>query len=515
MSKTLRYSIFTILSLFIVITVGVFLIHNSIKNKVENFLTNRIPANIENSYSTMDLDMQEGTLTFNKLSVSLKNRETDSIHTQVTADKLIIEDVSYWDYLFHKEIHIEDIKLKTPRIVYYKQHYKAPKDTTRKPLLKLFKPVRIDELSIDNATIHIFDATEDPLVLYGENVTLEVDDILISSETLKNRMPIEFGDYDAKSDSTFVKINPYEDLTAKNFLLKDHTATFTDISLITKYSRSRLSEIISRERDHFNISAEKITVEGIDFGFTERRFFAKSSRLTIQSPEATVYRDKLVADDPEIKKLYSAKLRELQFDLTVDEVQVENASLSYRERVHAGNHGGEVRFHDLSSTVKNASNTYKPPVKTTIETTGLFMENTPIQVQWDFDVNDPSDRFLFQTTVGSLDATVLNDFTQPNMGVKLSGRVHKIYTTIDGTHSQSHADMKINYDNFKVTVLRGDRKKKNRLLSAVANLFISNDSDKKEDNFREASYEVTPDRTKSVFNYVWLNVMEGLLKCVI
>ena len=82
--------------------------------------------------------------------------------------------------------------------------------------------------------------------------------------------------------------------------------------------------------------------------------------------------------------------------------------------------------------------------------------------------------------------------------------------TIDGNNTVSQVDLKINYDKFKINVLNKKGDKKNGFLSAIANVFVSKDSDKSEGDFREGSGEVKRDKTKSFFNYLWLNAEKGL-----
>ncbi len=72
--------------------------------------------------------------------------------------------------------------------------------------------------------------------------------------------------------------------------------------------------------------------------------------------------------------------------------------------------------------------------------------------------------------------------------------------------------MRLNYDNFKVDILNADGKKKNKVLSALANLFIVKHSNRAEDGFRESNKEgIERDHTKSIFNYIWISIKSGLV----
>jgi hypothetical protein len=510
MAKTLRWILISIGAIIILLLLCTMYINYTVKGKVENFLATKLPAHISQSYDRMELDVLRGTITIFEPSVIIRNKKDTLQHTFVTLDKIIIEEVSYWDYIVNEEIHIEDIKLKSPIITYYKDRLKASKDSIRKAPFKLYKPLIVDELSIDNATLKIFDTTKDSTLLYAENLTIEIDDILMSAETLKRKIPLEFSEYEAEADSVFLKVSPYENLSVGDFKLKNKKLKLKKVQLNTKYSRQQLSSMISVEKDHFKINFNKLTASDIDFGFKNNKLFVAIPQITLESPHATIYRDKLIADDPKVKPLYSKMLRDLTFDLTIDEVAITNGSITYTERAKAENSGGTIQFTKLYTSIYNASNTYAAGNKTKIDIKANFMEKTPLTATWEFDIQNEADQFLFKAEMGRLAVAELNKFTQPNLKVKLEGVTNKTYFTISGGNNTSNIDMRMNYDDFKVAILDKNGREKNKLISAVANIFIKKDSDNEDDDFRAGSGGATRNKTKSFFNYIWLNTADGL-----
>ena len=105
----------------------------------------------------------------------------------------------------------------------------------------------------------------------------------------------------------------------------------------------------------------------MDFGFNKERFFLNSSSLALQKPKMEIYRDKLVQDDYEQKKLYSRMLSELPIDLNVSEVKINDGYIAYSELVKRGTVPGEIVFADLGATIGNVSNTYKNGEKTKLK----------------------------------------------------------------------------------------------------------------------------------------------------
>jgi hypothetical protein len=174
--------------------------------------------------------------------------------------------------------------------------------------------------------------------------------------------------------------------------------------------------------------------------------------------------------------------------------------------------GGSINFENLDAAISNVSNTYENPAKTTVKVKANFMEKTPLTAHWSFDVQNKNDHFSFNAEVGSLIAEKMNSFTEPNLKVRLEGQTNKTYFTIDGNNETSTTNMKISYSDFKVSVLQKDGERKNKLLSTVANLFISKNSKKKNEYYREGSAEAERNKTQSVFNFLWISVKNSLLK---
>ncbi len=515
MNKHFKKIIFIILAIgavFIIATISVNII---LKNKLETFIKERLPENMVRSYDEITVESFGGSLAITNASLIIKNKEDSIEHTFINVEKLKISNISYWDYLFKDEIHIETISLENPIMAYYKDRVLPNPDTIRKGVINIYKPILVEKLQINNSRFAIYEKAIDSTMLYTKDFSIEVDGIRVDDKTISRKIPLDFKDYKAQSDSVFVKLGPYENLTVKDFSIKNRNAVFQDIKLKTKYSKKELSRIIKNERDHYDVKLKSLSLEDIDFGFNNKGFFAKSKEVSLASPSLEIFRDKLVADDLKIKSLYSKMLRELPFELTVDSLKISDGSIKYEERVKAENMGGSINFKNLDAAISNVSNTYKSPEKTRLKITADFMDNTPIWVDWSFDVQNENDQFIFKGQIGAMNVSKLDKLTQPNSNLKLEGNTRKTYFTLDGNNETSKTDLKINYSDLKVTVLRKDGKRKNKFVSAVANIFISKDSEKKGDNYKEGTAKATRDKTKSIFNFLWISVKNALINAML
>ncbi len=509
MKKNTKRALVAVVIVIAVIIVGSIGVNIYVKNKIQNLLEQDLPEHMIVSYEKLDVGILNGSIHITQPKLIIKNKGDEQQHTFINLEDLKISNLSYWRYIFKNQINIGKIDLERPEIVYYKD--RVIKDSTDKSPTKIDKAFLLDKLAVSNAQIRIYENGQDSLLLHTNNLSLDIRDLYLDQESMSKKIPVDYKHYAATSDSIFLKAGEYENLYLESFELKNGEATFNNILFKTKYTKAELSKIIKVERDHYNLNMESLNIHDFDFGYLEDRYTAKTPKVIFNSPIFEIYRDKLLPDDTSTKDLYNKMLRELPFDLSIDSLNIKNADLRYEERVHAENKGGFISFNDFQAKIANIGNTYSPTNKTELHINALFMNQTPINVVWNFDVQDKSDTFVFKAEAGKFDAEKMNSFTEPNLKVKVEGSANKTYFTIYGNNNVSKTDAKINYSDFKITVLRKDGKKKNKFLSAVVNILVSKDSDKPQDHFREGSAEVERKKDKSIFNFFWISLQGALM----
>lgn len=514
MKKNLRTLSYILLSIGAVILIAITAANYILENKLKNFVETGLPMNMEGSYQSLSLNILAGTVKVKNPSLTIKNKEDSINHTFLKANGLKISGISYWGYLMGDEIKIGKIHFDSPEANYYKDRKKPNKDTVSQKEFNIDKPIFLDVLEIDNAKVIIYESGKDSTQFHTKNLFLKVEEIELNNKTLSQKIPIKYQNIEAKSDSIFLKANDYDNLTVGNFSLENKNLTLNNVGFKTKHSRAALSEVIEVERDHYDLSLKSLSTNHFDFGYTKEEFYAKTNAVILNTPSLAIFRDKLEPDDLSVKPLYSQSLRELPFQLTVDSIKINDGFIEYEEKVKKENNGGSIRFSDLNATFKNVSNTYSEPVKTELKINAVFMNQAPISVLWSFDVQNTNGDFVFEGEIGTLEAEKMNSFTEPNLMVRLEGEVDKTYFTIDGNNNTSKTDMKINYSDFKISLLQKDGENKNKFLSAIVNIFISKNSDEKDSHYREASAEATRDKTKSIFNFLWISVKNALQKSV-
>ena len=112
--------------------------------------------------------------------------------------------------------------------------------------------------------------------------------------------------------------------------------------------------------------------------------------------------------------------------------------------------------------------------------------------------------------MGGLGAEQMNKFLKPAMNVEAAGKILDMYFNFVGNDYQASGDMRLEYNDFKIEVLQKDGQKKNKVVSALANLIVKNKAINNKASYNEISY--TRNQDKSFWNYLWNLIKNGALK---
>lgn len=510
MSKNLRNRRYVIVFALVILVTGYVIAELILSAKIENYIKTDLSKQLAIDYQSLNLSLWKGQITLEDVKVQKTENLDAKVGFDVVLEKLSVSGFSAWKFLSKDEISVDKILLDTPKIIYNLGSEEKSVASNDDPV-QLDKPISVKLLSIDNAQITMYKGMADSLFFKSEALYFELNDIHVNNQTIQNKIPFNYDNFKLSVGPLFYRLSEFEDLKLTKIESSPSGTTFEDISILTKYSKNELQRHIKVERDHFKIEIPKLHLKEQQFGFLEDSIlYFKSPEVKMESPIMEIYRDKLTADDPVHKKLYSKMLRDLKIHLSLDHVILDNTTIVYSEKVNEDMPAGRLFFDNLNGSIKNMGNTYDSKVN--IEIDAIFMKQTPINVHWTFDVHNLNDHFVFKANIDKLPATNMNPFMEPNLKVKLEGEVLKTYFTIDGNHTQGNIDFKIDYEDFKIDVLKKDGRHKNKLLSAVANIFIKKNSETSESEFREVTKkDIERDPTKSVFNFLWLNIQAALL----
>jgi len=511
MSKRKRILFIITGTVLVIMLILSFYANSIIKNKIEALLKEKIPEHIELLYKDIAVQSLSGTISVKEPSILIKVKDSEHIQTQLTMKKLIVGNVSYWDYFINDQIHIGKIEFKDLETIYFKNHSNKAKDaSSSKKESKLLRSIKIDKLNIENASAIVYDGTKDSTLVSLKNTDILIKDIVLDESSKSNLIPFNYKTIKIVADSIFYKTSNYENINLNRLLFKDQTLTLHGFHYKNKYSKKEYESLLTIQRDYYDVTAEKLIINELALGKENDSVVFKTNLISIDKANAAIYRDKFEKnEDLRIKKLYSKAIRELPLKLTIDSVSVKNSTIEYSEKLLREYQAGLLTIKIIDAGITNVSNTYPSPERTVIIVDGIFMKNTPFTANWSFDINNTSDQFKFIGHVGKLKLSDMDVFLTPLLNAEVKGEVIATNFTINGNFDQSVINMSQEYKDVEV-ILLNKKKKKKELLSTVANVVIHHNSGKKGTLFHNGTTQATRDNTKSFFNYLAKNLINGV-----
>ncbi|WP_158975296.1 hypothetical protein [Cellulophaga sp. L1A9] len=474
--------------------------HFYVKNKIAHGLKEELTSTLQVEYEALSL-----SLLFNHLSLENITLAHQSVLNTTKIGSLSLNGFGYLEYLRHGTISVEHIKIDDVKAAFY------TKDSTetKKSKTSAFKEkIKVHNFQLTNANVRLIDRKTDSLQFSAEAITMSLQDVKVSSNTVQNKIPFTYSSYTLAANAIKTALGPYEDLYIDKFKL-DGAVVINGVELKTKYTKVALQKHISKERDWIYLKIPEVTLSKFDFTIEQDSFDVKIPSVVLKDLALEMYRNKLMPDDYSLKDMFGKTIRNLPFGLTIPCLMVENGSVSYSELVAPGTKPGELIFTEVTSVMKNISSVGSKPL--TIKNKAKIMGAAPIELDWSFYEENGKHLFKASGVISNFNTKELDAFLRPNLRAEAKGTIDALYFTISGDEFVSSGDLKMSYSDFSFVVLKKDRLGVNKLLTALVNIFTNDGSKTDEYGFRFGQIKVERDPTKSFFNYLWINVKDGIL----
>jgi hypothetical protein len=447
-------------------------------------------------------------------SVELKQVRLKRAGKTVEVSTIQVDDIGVIEYLRTGNIEIEELLIDDLRFLVDngKKDTVASKPSGEKSKFK--ENISIEKLRLQNAEVRMI-RKDSADKLYSKFSIFELQKVKIDSNTIKTAVPFEYEQYKFQNDSLFFEINDLHTLSVESMNAENGHFEVVALKMLPRYSKAEHQQHIPYEKDRYDFSLPNIQLKNLTWSFKNDTLHLFNPYTEINRFNLKIYRDKLQPDDPRQKPLYSEVIRNLPIKIAFDSIVLQEGYILYEERTQTSRPPGSVDFGNFDASIYNFTNIgmEKPDFpKTEIDVQTRLFERAPLNVHWEFDISDAADRFQISGNMADIASAQINEFLKPAMNVTASGSIEDLDFNFSGNDDSGSGDMQLSYNDFKVEVLKRDGSKKNGFLSAIANLVIDNTTseDKKYNDV-----QVTRDKKKSFWNYLWLFIRNGAIKTLI
>lgn len=501
MSKSIKI-IIGVSAVLLLIAGGFFFLNFYIKGQIKSALDQKFSSS-QIAYEEISVDILSGNSTITQPKLQLKDLNLE-------AEALKIKDLSYSDYIFNNKISIGEIQIVEPQVVISQNDSVAegPKDQKQ----NFSKDLSIDNIHITGGNLKISGKSV-PNKMFLSLKEFDLYDVLVNNETLEGTLPFKYDRIEVTGDSLFYKMNEEHRISAGNLQLKKGNLSVSDFKVIPEFSKREFDSRISVEKDRYEINIKDIGFSDVDWGFQNDTLYFKSPHTEINEADFSIYRNKLLPDDPSVRPLYSQIIRNLGVKIQLDTLQLKNSQIVYEEQTKPDRPPATLKFSNVNSTIRNLTNIGMDSPdfpKTKIDIEADFMNESPLKLNWEFFVNDLQDDFRAYGDLGTMPASAVNPFLRPARNIELEGTIRSLYYNIYGDEENATGDMRMRFEDFKVEILEKDEADKKEFLSGIVNLFLNNDAT--QDDLEVTDIKVERNKTASFWNYLWMAIRDGLFK---
>ncbi len=408
---------------------------------------------------------------------------------------------------------IENVLVNHPEIISFTGREKKAQKKTKHTVFSDI--IQIKNLEIKDGLYKLNKVRTRENMLTVKDFNFKMEDIEMNPETYYEQIPIIYKS--VKVSATSLDYNPDKvySLKSNNILFDNGDFSLDKFEMKPKISRSQFVKQLKKEKDLYTITAKKIKINDLDFGFQGKDMFFKIPDMDLETVYANIYRSKIPPDDPKKKLMYSKMLRDLPIILEVKNIDLKNSQVEYEEETTESTGAGKLTFSNFNANIKNVYSGFKkstvPDVRADITT--HFMKDSKLTAVWTFNPMNRSEKFNIKGNIYNFDAQKMTPFIKPYLHVTAEGNMREVRFNFTGNDINATGDFGVKYDNLKVTVYNKDTGKVRKVVSTLGNFLVRSNT---KDQYKEERIEtVTRNQDRSFFNFFWNCVQQGLKQTVL
>ncbi|SFD41364.1 hypothetical protein [Flavobacterium phragmitis] len=508
-----------IISLFIIVLLANFGLNYWIKKQLPIIIHEKNKTAYNINYEKIEVSLFSRNIYAQTLLVHPKNEPKDSKNGLFTKiESITIKHFNIWDLAFRDIIQAESIIINKPRVILYKKgekllnNSKSIKNEIVEPFRKI---IGVSNIYLNDGTVDVVSLDTQKPIFSIKKILLKLEGILITDATLKEKIPLQYKSYALVCDSLFYRPSEFYHITIGKINTEKNFLAITNFANIPQFSRPEFVKRLKTEKDIYTLKVDSASIHKMDWGFKDDRFFFKANSIVMNHFDANIYRGKMPKDDLSKKYLYNHLLRNIKFPLQIDTLQVLKSKLVYEEEIDFSKGPGVLTFDKFNLQATNLRSGFglKKTADVKIKVKTIFMKNSPLDVDWSFNVLDKNDGFHIQGVISNFDVRAMGQFSKPYMNATFTGAFHKYRFNFYGNDNISKGNASLDYDDLKVKLYKKkDPEKEAKLKSAIANLLVKNDS---KDKAKTADVEIERIQEKSFYNFLWRSIAESLKKILI
>ncbi|MBK9421890.1 MAG: hypothetical protein IPN44_12690 [Flavobacteriales bacterium] len=436
-------------------------------------------------------------------------------------DTVELRGVSFWGLLLRGDINVEAIVLAGPEFHYFT----GPK---RVALADPFKRLghggksavsvlTADTLRVRHAGATVQDLGENLPELDVNGLALDVSALRISALGQHAGVHLVVAGADLHVDSISTQLPDGSRLRIGAIALsrEQRKGLITRLSIVPPLPDSM--DTSRMRKSVLTLTVDSITLSGLDL---DRSLTDEALRIThmgIHGANVAVELDKTLPEPaPTPVQLPPAALASMPFSIRLDTLELNDATVIYRERDPRTKRWGVIPFDHLRGIFTNVTNDAEAIAggeRIQGEFACTFFDSAQVSGHYDASL-DGSERFTISTNLSGLSLPEVNSATGPLLRMQVeSGELHNMEMRIEGNAKRAKGKMTMDYSGLLVRVEPGTPKElRHSMFGNVMDAMLSQAYGGALSANREQTFSIDRDPDRSMLTYLWHATREGLAR---
>lgn len=258
------------------------------------------------------------------------------------------------------------------------------------------------------------------------------------------------------------------------------------LKITPQHNKLSWAEQFQDRKARLDFSLKRLIAKGVNFKKLRKFEYLAIDTLILEKAGLEVFIDKA---KPLCNDCYKAfpheQLKNLPFLVAIDKVEIKDSRIDVEIKKESSM---LINFEKLYASIYDISNDsiqLKQSAIMTADVTTQFLGSTPLDVSFNFDLNDPKFSYGYDASIGEMKMKVLNKMvgTQNNILIE-SGHMKSAKINVSGNNHLAEGKMEMDYSDLSIQMMKEERKPK-KLISALVNTLLL----KKDNQVNDKGYE--------------------------
>lgn len=503
-------------------------VEKAIELALEQVLT---PKSYTYRLGSTDYDFLKGNLSVKQVSL-FPNTTRDSANTdagqlvELTVDGVALKGMSILDVLFQKKLQLREIKIEGLNVHLAKGSRKDTSFTVIEPEKPTWldslqfmgvKQTDLDEIEIKKTAVYFTDPTSgDTLDIYTGN-SLRITGLYFQAKEGSDfmKMYVDQLGFNLKNQSMeFPRTGYGQSYRELNFNAADKVLALKGYQFGPLDDPYELASSYDFGKDVYDASFPEIKTYGFRLRQLLRRGVFIADSIIANDFTLNLYRDHNLPKNLQRKRLLPSEgIDSLGVPILVAAVKGNGGSIAYHDYINRENDFMEAELSKLNYEIDNVvTKHFEAQAKDTLSLSaaGLFASEATFDIAMDFPYGEADYDLLFNGEVGPFRMSLVNPMVRPMEGIWFEeGYCNRIYFTSSCSESWCQGDLRMLYQDLKMSIEEQDDGDKAGIRSLLANIFIrKNNPVRNKVKVGDMSY--SRELHMSMVNLVTMGLMKGV-----